>query len=81
MDPFINASRELAATLGEQSGRTTSRVMGQGLRNVSGGALSHDAATDLVHLAMVAGVASPKHRPLIGLALFFTFLAGSNRNG
>lgn len=81
MELIVNASRGLAAALGDGTGRTTSRVMGQGLQNVTGGAVSNDAATDLVHLAMLTGVIEPKARPAIGLALLFTFLAGAKRRG
>ena len=51
-------SRELARLLGETKGRTVSTRMGDGLSHLSGGAIPSDRAKDIVHMAMVLGVAA-----------------------
>ena len=74
MDTFIQTSQGLASLFGESQGRTTSRVIGQGLSNATG--LSHDAATDIAHLAMLAAAAKPELRTPIGVTLAGLFVAG-----
>lgn len=74
MQPFIEASQGLAMVLGETQGRTTSRVIGQGLSDITG--LDHDSATDIGHLLMIAAVAEPKARTPIVVGLGALFIAG-----
>ena len=52
--PSEKLSRRLAATLGEQQGRSVSRVLGNGLTTAAYGRLTQDRAVEIVHTAMAA---------------------------
>ena len=52
--PSETLSRRLAATLGEQQGRSVSRVLGDGLSTAAYGKLTQDRAVDVVHTAMAS---------------------------
>lgn len=75
---FIDLSKGLASTLGETRGRTTSRVIGRGLSDLTGGALNHDRATDLAHVAMVVAAVNPAVRVGTAIGIGLIFLLGLN---
>ena len=52
--PSEKLSRRLAATLGEQQGRSVSRVLADGLSTAAYGKLTRGRAVDVVHTAMAA---------------------------
>lgn len=67
-------SQNLANTLGEQHGRSTSRVLADGLRSIVGGGMNPDESVDLVHVGMAATVVgaavNPKAAAVIGVSAF-----------
>lgn len=74
MTTFDSFSRDLALTLGERRGRTTSRRMGDAvgrLLDVDG-----PTGTHLVHGLMLMAVAVPQARVAVGAVLLLAFLTG-----
>ena len=72
--PSDHLSRRVAASLGEQQGRSVSRVLGDGLTSAAYGKLTPDRAVDIVHTAMAAAavfaaVASAKRKRVAKWAL------------
>ena len=56
VNPFIPLSQALAHLLGDRTGRTTSRVIGQTISDGTG--LAHWGGTQVGHVAMVGVVAA-----------------------
>ena len=77
-------SRKLAISLGETEGRSVSQRTGGGLSNLTGGAISPETGKVVVHVAIVAGVATAvlqkaswrKVATIGGIAALLLWIAG-----
>ena len=79
---FIDLSRDLAWTLGDRTGRTTSRVIGQPISDMTG--LTHWGGTQVGHAAMLVGAGatlaalttSDEDKRTVAIATSLTILTG-----
>ncbi|MDP3275081.1 MAG: hypothetical protein Q8Q09_07775 [Deltaproteobacteria bacterium] len=65
----MNISQHANRALGDISGRSISRTIGDGLALGTGGALTGAAATEVAHLAMIVGLTAPLGNPKAGATI------------